>query len=152
MIFCDTSAIAKFYVTELESSVVRQRIEAEDEVYISELVRVELMGVFHRRLREGKWTQNDFLSAVRQFNKDDISGFWHWVPLDSVIVEAAAKTFTTLSPSIFLRSADCLHLVSAIHHNFDAIYTFDSHQALAASALGMTPKSFHPIPWPNPSR
>ncbi len=142
MIFCDTSAIAKFYVPELESPAVRHRLEAEDEVYVSELVRVELMGVFHRRLREGKWTQSDFLSAVRQFNMDDITGFWHWAPLDTVIVEAAAKTFTTLSPAIFLRSADCLHLVSALHHNFDAIYTYDSHQAHAASSLGLTPRSF----------
>lgn len=54
MIFCDPSAITKFYVTELESPAVRQCLEAEDEVYVSELVRVELMGVFHRRLLEGK--------------------------------------------------------------------------------------------------
>lgn len=142
MIFCDTSAIAKFYVCELESPVVRQGIESEDEVYLSELVKVELMGVFHRRLREGKWSQSDFLAAVRQFNTDDITGFWHWAPLDSTIVDAAAKAFTTLPPSIFLRSADCLHLVTALHHNFDTIYTYDSHQALAASSLGLTPKSF----------
>jgi len=138
MIFCDTSAIAKFYITELESPAIRQRLESEDEVYVSELVRVELMSVFHRRLREGKWTQDDFLTVVRQFNNDDISGFWHWVSLDSAIVEAAAKTFTTLSRSIFLRASDCLHLVTALHHNFTAIYTYDGHQARAASSLGLT--------------
>jgi uncharacterized protein with PIN domain len=56
MIFCDTFTIAKLYVPEPESTVVRRRLEAEDEVCVSELARLELMGVFHRRLREGKWT------------------------------------------------------------------------------------------------
>jgi len=139
MIFCDTSAIAKFYVTELESPAVRRRIESEDEVYLSELARVELMSVFHRRYREGRWTQSDFIAAVRQFNHDDIGGFWHWVSLDSVIVDAASKTFTTLSPSIFLRASDCIHLVTALHHNFTVIHTYDGHQARAASSLGLTP-------------
>lgn len=143
MIFCDTSAIAKFYVPELESPKIRQVIEAEDEVYLSELVRVELMGVFHRRLREGKWSQSEFLAAVRQFNHDDIGRFWHWVPLDSVIVQAASNAFITLSPSIFLRSADCLHLVTAMHHNFDTIYTYDGHQSNAAAHLGLRAATLH---------
>ncbi len=95
------------------------------------------MGVFHRLLREGIWTQTDFLSAVRQFSKDDVSGFWTWLPLDKTIIEGAAKTFTTLPSTIFLRSSDCLHLVTALHHNFDEIYTYDTHQTAAASFLGL---------------
>ena len=52
MLFCDTSTLAKFYVPEPESGVVRTCLEAEDRVVLSELARAELMGVFHRRLRE----------------------------------------------------------------------------------------------------
>ena len=137
MIFCDTSTVAKYYVFEPQSAAVRQQLEAEDEVCVSELARPELMGVFHRRLREGKWTRTDFVSAVRQFSADDISGYWTWLPLDSVIVEAAATTYTTLPETVFLRSADCLHLVTALHYNFAEIYTHDSHQIDAASALGL---------------
>ena len=90
MIFCDTSTLAKFYVFEPESAAVRRRLEAEDEVCLSELARLELMAVFHRRLREGKWTRTNFVSAIRQFSADDIGGFWTWLPLDSAIVESAA--------------------------------------------------------------
>ena len=137
MIFCDTSTAAKLYVPERESAAVRQRLESEDEVYVSELVRVELMAVFHRRLREGKWSHADFTTAVRQFSQDDISGFWTWLSLDNLISEAAAKTYSTLPDSVFLRSADCIHLVTGVHHNFAEIYTHDAHQAIAATALGM---------------
>lgn len=137
MIFCDTSVIAKFYVPETGSEAVRLKLESEESISISELVRVELMGVFHRRLREGRWSPADFQAAMRQFNHDDISGFWNWLPLDQTIVEAAAKTYATLPATIFLRSADCIHLVTALHHNFTEVYTFDHHQTTACPSLGL---------------
>ena len=141
MIFCDTSAIAKLYLVEKESPAMRAKLETEDQVFISELVRAELMSVFHRQLREKKWTRDKFMIAVRQFTNDDLGGFWTWLSLDTGIVEAAAKTYTTLPDSVFLRSADCLHLVTALHHNFSEIYTYDTHQTAAAIALGLKPKT-----------
>lgn len=48
MIFCDTSAAAKLYIPELESAAVRRLLEAEDEVWVSDLLRVELLGMLHR--------------------------------------------------------------------------------------------------------
>ncbi len=54
MIFCDTSTAAKLYVPESESPAVRALLEAADAVYVSDLARVELHGVFHRRWREGR--------------------------------------------------------------------------------------------------
>lgn len=139
MIFCDTSTVAKLYVPEKESLVTQRRLESEDEVGVSELLRPELFGVFHRRLRETKWTQAEFQAAIRQFTKDDLGGFWTWLPLDSTIVEAATSTYTTLAPDVFLRTADCIHLVTALKHGFAEIYTHDRHQLAAASALGLRP-------------
>ena len=43
MIFCDTSALAKYYVLEAESAALASRLDAEDAVVVSELARVELM-------------------------------------------------------------------------------------------------------------
>ena len=137
MIFCDTSFAAKLYVPEKESAVVRKLLETEDEVCLSELARPELMGVFHRRLRERKWPRADFLAAIRQFSHDYIGGFLTWLPLTGPIMEAAANTYTTLPDTVFLRSADCLHLVTALHYNFAQIHTYDIHQTRAATALGI---------------
>jgi len=139
MIFCDTSAIAKLYVVERESPAMRVRLEGEDQVFASELVRTELMGVFHRQLREKTWSRDRFMTAIRQFTLDDIAGFWTWLPLDSAVIEAAAQVYMTLPDSVFLRSADCLHLVTALRHNFAHIYTYDSRQSEAAAALGLKP-------------
>ena len=139
MIVCDTSAVAKFYVPEKESRSIRKLLEEADQVCLSELVRPEIVAVFHRRLREGFWSQRDFVAAVRQFQHDDVTGFWTWLPVDSFILRAAAETFTTLPPTIFLRASDCIHLVTAMHHNFTEFMTFDAHQNKAAAALGLVP-------------
>jgi hypothetical protein len=141
MILCDTSAVAKLYLPETESGAVQAKLEAEDQVFVSDLARVELLGVFHRQLRERRWTSEQFRTAVRQFGNDDVGGFWTWLPLDTTIVEAAAKSYATLPDSVFLRSADCLHLVTALHYGFTEILTFDRHQILAAKALGLTARS-----------
>lgn len=143
MIFCDTSTLAKYYVPENDAAAVQSRLDKEDQVALSELARAELMGVFHRRLRERKWTKDEFLAVVRQFSKDEIGGYWSWLPLDGVIVEQSVKTFTTLPESIFLRTADCLHLVTALHHGFTEIHTHDIHQIQAAAALGLTAIQIH---------
>lgn len=139
MIFCDTSFVAKLYIVEQESLAVRALLEAEDQILVSALARAELMAVFHRQLREKKWTRGMFATAVRQFTSDDIAGFWTWLPLDTAIVEAAARTYLTLSEDVFLRTADCLHLVTALHHNCAEIYTYDARQSAAAAAFGLKP-------------
>jgi len=137
MIFCDTSAAVKLYAPELESKRVKLLFDKEDQVCLSELTRVELMGVFHRRLREGSWDQSQFLAALHQFSTDDLSGFWTWLPLDQAILQAAAKIYYTLPRTVFLRSSDCIQLVTALHHDFAEIYTYDRHQSLAASTFGL---------------
>ncbi len=144
MIYCDTSTVAKLYVPERESAAVRRLLETEDAVCVSDLVRPELLGVFHRRLRERRWSRADFDAASRQFSRDDIGGFWTWLALDRAICEAAARTYATLPDTAFLRTADCLHLVTAIQHGFAEVYTHDAHQLASAPALGLKAIALRP--------
>jgi predicted nucleic acid-binding protein len=137
MIFCDTSTLVKFYLIEPEMPAVRAVFEAELKICASELARVEVMATFHRRLREKKCSRSDFQNAVNQFTRDDIADYWTWLPLAPAITEAAARTFMTLSPAVFLRASDCIHLITALHHKFDTIHTHDIHQSAAATTLGL---------------
>lgn len=95
------------------------------------------MAVFHRRLQQKKWTKDELLAVVRQFSKDEIAGYWTWLPLDGGIVEQSVKIFTTLPETVFLQTADCLHLVTALHHGFSEIPTHDAHPIQAAEMLGL---------------
>jgi predicted nucleic acid-binding protein len=136
---CDTSTLAKLYAPEAHSAAVRKVLEAAPVVYASALARVELAAVFHRRWREGVWSQADFSAATRQFHHDDIGGFWTWLPVEPAILDAATHAFLTLPSTVFLRSSDCIHLVTAVHHQFADIHTHDKHQIAAATALGLNP-------------
>jgi hypothetical protein len=138
VLFADTSSLAKYYVPEQNSAAIRERFDAEDKVLLSELARTELMAVFHRRLRERKWTRDAFFVTIRQFQADDLAGFWDWLPLDGDILWAAAQTYTSLPEDVFLRTADCLHLVTAVRHGFAEVHTHDAHQAKGAVALGIS--------------
>jgi predicted nucleic acid-binding protein len=137
--FCDTSTIAKYYSTEAHAAAVRSAIDTAPAVFCSELARLELHSIFHRRLREGTWTTADFQAAVRQFQRHDIAGFWTWLPLERAIIEQASNLFLTLPPSVYLRAADSLHLVAALHYRYVEIHTHDKHQIAAATALGLKP-------------
>lgn len=138
MIFCDTSTLAKYYVTEAESAAVRARLDQEDQVLASELAKAELMAVFHRRLREKIWSRVDFLAAVRQFTKDDVGGFWNWIPLETTLITQVTRTYDTLPETMFLRTADCIHLITALRTGLAEIYTHDRHQTQAAASFGLS--------------
>ncbi|MCC5816500.1 MAG: type II toxin-antitoxin system VapC family toxin [Leptospira sp.] len=135
--FCDTSTLAKFYVPEAESYKVMHVLGLCDAVYASEFAKAELMAVFHRRLREGKWTSKQFQVVLKQFQIDNNSNYWNWIALNSEITAKVAETYSTLSDNIFLRTADCYHLVTALHMGFDSILTYDKHQSLAAEEFGL---------------
>jgi hypothetical protein len=68
MLFCDTSTLAKYYVQEPQSDAVRARLDAEDQVVLSELAKAELAAVFHRHLREHKWNRDELATILRQFS------------------------------------------------------------------------------------
>jgi uncharacterized protein len=137
MIFCDTSALAKYYVDENGSAALRSRLDSEDAIIASELARVELLSAFHRQLRERKWTREQFQDVAGQFNRDNTSKYWTWLPVGSVIVDAASQLYLSLPENVFLRASDCLHLVTALHHGFEEVCTFDRHQEEAVQALGI---------------
>ncbi len=138
MLFCDTSTLAKYYVQEPESDAVRARLDAEDQVLLSEFARAELVAVFHRQLRERRWSRDEFATIVRQFSTDEVVGYWTWVPLDSGIIEKVVRSYPTLPEDVFLRAADCVHLVTALHQGFTEVHTHDAHQRDGAGALGLT--------------
>ena len=48
-----------------------------------------------------------------------------------------AKTYTTLPDTVWLRTADCLHLVTSMHHGFTEIFTYDRNQSAVAASLGL---------------
>lgn len=96
------------------------------------LGRLEVASAFHRKWREGAFSDVAFREISDQFADDCAAGLWQWLPASAALVEAAGAAVRRLPKTVFLRSADALHLTCAREHGFDEIYSND-RQVLAAA-------------------
>lgn len=138
MSYFDSAYIAKFYVDEPESNAVRQLAESLGRVHCSALGRIEVSSVFHRKWREGAFTESEFREVSAQFTDDCKAGLWTWLAITDSLIEKTAESIRSLGKSITIRSADALHLVAAKSHGLPRVYTNDRHMLLAAQAFGVS--------------
>lgn len=141
MSYFDSAYIAKFYVDEPESDAVRNLAQALGRVHCSAFGRLEVGGVFHRKWREGAFTQREFVEVSAQFADDCAAGLWTWFPVSDALIAATVGSVRTLSKRIVIRSADALHLVCARENGLRHVYTNDRHMLLAAPAFGIEAKA-----------
>ena len=137
MSYFDSAYIAKFYVDEPESDAVRDLARSLGRVHCSAFGRLEVAGVFHRKWREGAFTEREFGEVSAQFVDDCAAGLWTWFSMTDVLIATAAGAITKLSKRITIRSADALHLVCARENGLRRVYTNDRHMLLAAPAFGV---------------
>ncbi len=108
--YLDTSALVKHYVDEAGSTWVKNLIALKSAVFIvSQLLVVEMISAFNRRLREGSVTTDDYTRMVSAFDSDlqtrfQIIRFEH-----SIVTQA--RTLLEQHP---LRAYDAVHLASAV--------------------------------------
>jgi predicted nucleic acid-binding protein len=137
MIYFDAAYIAKFYLDEPESDRVRRLAEDSGEVACCVHGRVEVLIAFHRKLRERTFSPRVFAAVLEQFEADCESAVWSWLPISAKLIETLSDRVHKLDRSVFLRSADALHLASAAEQGFKEIYSNDRHLLAAATHFGL---------------
>jgi hypothetical protein len=130
--YFDSAFIAKFYLDEPGSEAVRSLAESLGEIRCVAIGRIEVAGVFHRKWRENAFSNLAFRETSDQFADDCAAGLWQWLPLTVALADAAASAIRRLPKSVFLRSADALHLTCAREHGLREIYSNDRHVLAAA--------------------
>ncbi len=144
MSYFDAAYVAKFYLDEPESDAVRGLAESLSEVHCAVIGQVEVAAVFHSKFREGAFDVGMFREVTAQFADDCEQGLWTWLPLQPALVERAAAVFARLPRSVFLRTADALHLTCAQEHGLREIYTNDRHMSAAARYFQLKAMSVAP--------
>jgi predicted nucleic acid-binding protein len=135
--YFDSAYIAKFYVDEPESDAVRRLAESLGRVHCCALGRIEVAGVFHRKWREGAFTEREFREVSAQFSEDCVLGLWTWLSATNELIANAAESLRSLSKVTAIRSADALHLVCARENGLPRLYTNDRQMIRAAKAFGV---------------
>jgi predicted nucleic acid-binding protein len=137
MIYLDAAYMAKFYVDEPDSEKVRDLLVDAEQAGSCLHGMVEVVSVFHRKLREGTVPQADFEALCAQFELDCLSGLWTWLPLSESLAHTTRGAISLLSSATFLRAAAALHLACAASNEISTVHTNDRHMIAAAPAFGV---------------
>jgi predicted nucleic acid-binding protein len=137
MIYFDTAYLAKCYLNEHGSPEVKELAAEDGRVACCEYGRIELAATFHRNLRQKSITPAEYRLLWKQFDLDDENGIWSWLPVNQDLLADVTNRFRKLAPSVYLRSADALHLTCAVQHGFKKIHSNDGHLLAAAKAFGI---------------
>lgn len=137
MIYFDTAYLAKCYLREPGCEAVRLLATSAGRIACCEMGRVELNAVFHRHLREGKLTSEQFHIVFAQFAADEVDVLWKWLPVTSRLLAKTGNAFRQLPSGVFVRAADALHLTCTRENGFDMVYTNDQHMLAAAETFGI---------------
>jgi len=138
VIYFDTAYLAKTYLNEPGSEVVRDYLKSIREVVASSsLARAELAAVFHRNLREGRLEADSYELILKQYQSDLRSNLWEWLPIEERFWGMIEDCFFGLDRSVFLRGADAIHLVTAKAHGFSEVFTNDRHLLGACDRIGL---------------
>lgn len=129
--YFDTSALAKRYVRETGSLVVRRLLRSHG-VVSSALLGLEIRSALHRRQREGSLTRAAFRRIERRVAADEPA--WQQIPIGAEVLEEAGRQVSRFE----LRTLDAIHLAAALIAHREglelAFVTADRLQAAAARA------------------
>jgi uncharacterized protein with PIN domain len=109
-LFFDTSALVKFFHEEEGTQAVTTLITPENNIWISELVRIEFTSALFRRFRNNDINDTQLNDAITGF-KEEIS-FFNIEPLGQVIIKEAESLLEKYGKIQGLRTLDALHLGS----------------------------------------
>ena len=112
-VYFDSALLAKFYLNEPGRDAVRDVARRAGIVVTSGIAVAEVSAAFHRKLREDAVDLDVFKALHGQFQYDLGNELWRLIPPTEVLLEQVRALFARLDRSVFLRSLDALHLVTA---------------------------------------
>jgi predicted nucleic acid-binding protein len=135
--YFDAALMAKFYLNEPGRDDVRRLARASGVVVSSGIALAEVSAAFHRKLREGAVAPAVFKALQGQFVHDLDEGLWKLVGPSEALLRDVQAAFARLNRSVFVRSLDALHLVTARAEGFERLYSNDRHLLAAAGRFGL---------------
>jgi predicted nucleic acid-binding protein len=135
--YFDAALVAKFYLNEPGRDAVRRLARTAGVVVSSGIAVAEVSAAFHRKLREGTVVPDVFKALQGQFVHDLDEGLWKLAAPTEALIRDVQAAFTRLNRTVFVRSLDAVHLVTARAEGFERIYSNDRHLLAAARSFGL---------------
>ncbi|MCJ7683001.1 MAG: type II toxin-antitoxin system VapC family toxin [Desulfobacteraceae bacterium] len=138
-LFFDTSALVKFFHEEEGTDIVTELIlDRNNEVWISELGRLEFVSAVFRRFRNKELDEEQLRTAVDSF-ENQIAGF-SVEPLGHAVLERAEFFIKKHGRAYGLKALDALHLgtFSLISEKDWSFVVADNNLCKVAEVIGFT--------------
>jgi predicted nucleic acid-binding protein len=140
-VYIDTSALAKWYISEPGSEDFEQYIERVAPACISVLTKVEMRSLMARRGRQGQLDAETRGKILATFEGDIVAGHLELLP-HSAEAFLAAESMLGAHPEVPLTTLDALHLGAMMSSGISRLATADKIMAQAAAKLGIECESF----------
>ena len=136
VIYFDTSYLVRLYFDDPGADKVRA-LAATDNVACAAHGNAEMIAAFHRKFREGAISQRTYAALLGQLHAHDEAGAFQWLSPGPETYRRITEVYGRLSPTVFLRAADALHLATAEQNDFRHVYSNDTHLLAAAAHFGI---------------
>ena len=136
-VYFDSALIAKFYLNEPGREAVRRLARGAGIVVSSGIAVAKVSAAFHRKFREGAVDKTVFKGLQGQFEHDLEQGLWKLVGPTEALLQQVHALFLRLDKSVFLRSLDALHLITARAEQSDRISSNDRELLNASTRVAL---------------
>jgi predicted nucleic acid-binding protein len=120
---------------------VQKLAKSAGKLHSSVLAIAEVHCVFHRQVREGTLSAKSARERAHAFLEDAEDGLWNFIPASEPLLRRTAAIVIASSPGLFLRTADAIHLMTAMELGEGEIWTSDRHMLAAAPKFGLVGRS-----------
>ncbi len=135
-VYLDSSALAKIYVPEDDSSEVDRLLRGRTDLFISDLAITEVISAFSRRALEASLSAGA-LPRLHQMILDEVESNMFARAELTPEVHRLAEKFLMAIQGVALRASDALHLALATEIGARTVFTSDRRLAEAALAIGL---------------
>lgn len=138
MIYLDTSALFKLYLSEDGTSEVQQLIASQSEpISIWELLEAELLNTFKLKLFWGEITDAESSGLERQLETHKQQGIFHRTSIDWQYLMNTFIRLTATTTDIGCRAMDIFHVAFALQIGASSFASFDRHQRALTEKEGL---------------
>jgi predicted nucleic acid-binding protein len=123
--YFNSAYVAKCYLNEADSELVRDMVRTPVPLYTSALCIPEVTCAIHRHYREGQLNRRQAREISGAFRSHVELGTWTLVPLSELLLWEVHEALRELRSTVFIRAGDATHLVSARSAGFTQVWTSD---------------------------
>lgn len=141
MIYWDTSALLKLYVSEPDSPYFLDLIRRSDEPILScNIAEVEVLCALYRKEQAGDLKTGAAIALFEEFSTDLSAGRIVSIPYGTDTVQESRRLVKTVyeeKPPLSIRSLDAIHLASALLSKAKSVVTTDGRLREGAGLFGL---------------